>query len=158
MYNYKTYGFWLYEELQPLIGKRLARERRGCLYLSTLNHGAHWVRVSSTRLECFRRSPVCVGCGVSGVFWMLQSNANPAANAKPHLNLYAYGRSESAPQTRHPLVQDGLVLMTQDHILPLSRGGTTVMDNLQTMCEICNHLKGNTVPETHRLTAERLAS
>jgi hypothetical protein len=154
MYNYRTYGFWLYQELQPLVGKGVARERKGCLYLSTPNHGSHWVRVSSTRLECFRRSPVCVMCGVVGSIWMLQSNANPAASAKPHLNLYAYGRDPRAPGVKRLIQDDGLVLMTQDHILPLSCGGLTVMDNLQTMCEICNQFKGNALPKPHRLTAE----
>tara|TARA_B100001971_G_C17919247_1_gene396879 strand:- start:102 stop:620 length:519 start_codon:yes stop_codon:yes gene_type:complete len=30
-----------------------------------------------------------------------------------------------------------------DHIVPLSRGGTTTLDNLQTLCSRCNQGKGN---------------
>ena len=30
-----------------------------------------------------------------------------------------------------------------DHIVPLSRGGTTTLDNLQTLCSRCNLGKGN---------------
>jgi hypothetical protein len=34
-----------------------------------------------------------------------------------------------------------------DHILPFSKGGKTVLDNLQTLCERCNLGKGNRVEE-----------
>ena len=34
--------------------------------------------------------------------------------------------------------------MTKDHILPRSKGGLGIMDNLQIMCEPCNTAKGNT--------------
>ena len=38
--------------------------------------------------------------------------------------------------------EDGVKLHV-DHIVPVSRGGTTVMSNLQTLCEDCNCGKGN---------------
>ena len=38
--------------------------------------------------------------------------------------------------------EDGVKLHV-DHILPVSRGGKTVMSNLQTLCEDCNCGKGN---------------
>lgn len=34
-----------------------------------------------------------------------------------------------------------------DHIVPVSRGGKTEMDNLQTLCERCNLGKGNKMPQ-----------
>lgn len=37
---------------------------------------------------------------------------------------------------------DGVKLHV-DHIVPVSRGGKTVMSNLQTLCEDCNCGKGN---------------
>lgn len=37
---------------------------------------------------------------------------------------------------------DGVVL-TLDHVIPYSRGGETTKDNLVTLCENCNILKGN---------------
>jgi 5-methylcytosine-specific restriction endonuclease McrA len=36
-----------------------------------------------------------------------------------------------------------LVLMTQDHIMPRSKGGANRLENLQTMCCVCNNRKGN---------------
>ena len=33
-----------------------------------------------------------------------------------------------------------------DHIIPFSKGGTTDLDNLQTLCRTCNRKKSNKVP------------
>jgi hypothetical protein len=54
---------------------------------------------------------------------------NPG-DSSPHFNLYA---EEDAR----------LILMTKDHILAKSKGGQDVLENFQTMCAICNNLKGN---------------
>lgn len=37
--------------------------------------------------------------------------------------------------------------LTLDHIKPRSRGGKTVMENLQTMCKPCNGAKADTWPQ-----------
>lgn len=42
--------------------------------------------------------------------------------------------------------EDGVKLHV-DHIVPVSRGGKSVMDNLQTLCEDCNYGKGNKYKE-----------
>lgn len=36
--------------------------------------------------------------------------------------------------------------MTIDHIIPLSKGGTESLDNLQCTCKMCNRLKDNMLP------------
>ena len=37
--------------------------------------------------------------------------------------------------------------LSADHIIPESRGGLTVLENLQTMCRPCNSEKGVSLPE-----------
>lgn len=34
--------------------------------------------------------------------------------------------------------------MTKDHITPKSKGGLDKIENMQTMCIVCNQEKGNT--------------
>lgn len=43
--------------------------------------------------------------------------------------------------------KDPSVELHIDHIFPWSKGGETVIDNLQTLCSVCNLGKGNLVPE-----------
>jgi len=85
---------------------------------------------NSKGLDC------CVpGCCVKGSFFALERHANykPSQNqaAGWHLNLYGYDEF------------GGEVMVTVDHILPVSKGGSNHMDNLQPMCAIHNHAKGN---------------
>ncbi len=61
----------------------------------------------------------------------------------PHLNLYHVQEEEEKGEWKN-LAKDGMVLMTKDHIIPRSKGGPTTLENLQTMCSICNGKKGNT--------------
>jgi 5-methylcytosine-specific restriction endonuclease McrA len=49
----------------------------------------------------------------------------------PHINMY------------HVEPNGSLMLMTKDHIVPSSKGGSDHIDNLQTMCSKCNSKKGN---------------
>lgn len=37
--------------------------------------------------------------------------------------------------------------LTLDHIIPRSKGGKRVFENLQTMCSTCNNRKGNKLPK-----------
>ena len=128
-----TYAFWLYEELQPRVGL-------GKGPVPVLINGVKVkAKGSSSRLECLKRNNVCVECGIKGVIWALQS----WGPERPHLNLYALNEREE------------MILMTRDHILPLSWGGPDHIDNLQTMCTNCNSRKGNYVnPIFHKMINE----
>jgi 5-methylcytosine-specific restriction endonuclease McrA len=89
------------------------------------------VNTSSNRLLTFKKNVVCVGCGVRGShFWV---ECNPGA-FNYHLNLYGITKTGDE------------ILMTRDHIIPKSKGGSDHLNNMQTMCTKCNNKKGNTVP------------
>lgn len=85
------------------------------------------VRMNSDRYFVFKDNPRCVSCGLEGTKMIL--DMNPGDNS-PHFNLYAE--------------EDGrYVLMTKDHILAKACGGTDEISNYQTMCHLCNNLKGH---------------
>lgn len=85
------------------------------------------VKMHSLRFECFQRSRTCVCCGIVGTKLILEFGS-PLAQ-RPHFNLYGE--------------RDGkLVLLTKDHVIAASTGGSDCPNNLQTMCETCNSLKG----------------
>lgn len=137
-----TYGFWFYEELLPLLNSG-----QGKVWIETPGFGKHLVTANSTKLKCLRRSPMCANCDRVGLIWMLQSQKKlhpsssglphkPKGTQYPHLNLWA-------------LDGDRLVLMTQDHIFPRSKGGSNGMHNLQTMCSDCNTAKGDSIPHEY---------
>tara|TARA_Y100000034_G_C6773157_1_gene345038 strand:+ start:210 stop:872 length:663 start_codon:yes stop_codon:yes gene_type:complete len=84
------------------------------------------VRMNSDRYFVFKNNNRCVSCFVEGTKMVLDINPG---DQSPHFNLYAeeHGR---------------LLLMTKDHILAKSKGGTDDLANYQTMCSTCNNLKG----------------
>jgi 5-methylcytosine-specific restriction endonuclease McrA len=84
------------------------------------------VRMNSDRYHVFKNNHHCVSCNVAGSKMILDMNPG---DHSPHFNMYA---EESGR----------LVLMTKDHILAKSKGGTDDLNNFQTMCCTCNNLKG----------------
>lgn len=118
-----TLSYHILEDIIPNIG----------LGKPKLKLGNYFIKASSSRLECFRRNRSCVKCKRIGNIFLVQCTLKDFRyNISPHLNLYHYDH-----------VVDELVLMTQDHIVPKSRGGKDRIENLQTMCYNCNNLKGN---------------
>ena len=70
----------------------------------------------------------CVCCGRVGTHYVLEQDVAQNSH-RAHFNLYS----------------DDNILMTKDHILPRSKGGKDDIENLQTMCQICNTAKGNKI-------------
>ena len=98
------------------------------------------VKMHSKRFGCFRESLACVCCGLRGTKMILEFGSPNAGS--PHFNLY--GERDG-----------GLVLMTKDHVIPASVGGSSRPSNLQTMCATCNRLKGAQRLTNHQLRALR---
>jgi 5-methylcytosine-specific restriction endonuclease McrA len=122
----RTYAAWLLHELLPLVGHGQPK-----ITLPTPHDGTYTINVNSSRLECLRRKPACIMCGRAGHIWLLQSHTTE----HPHLNLYSVYPVQDE--------DDELILMTQDHRVPRSKGGKSTQDNLQTMCSYCNNSKGS---------------
>lgn len=78
------------------------------------------------RLKVFKtKGFVCKHCGREGRF--LIRNIDPGGNE--HIDLYT----------------EDFVLMTVDHIIPSSKGGSNGMHNKQPLCYKCNQKKGNKI-------------
>jgi len=85
------------------------------------------VRMNSHRYFIFRESLTCAACGLVGTKMVLEQHP---ADKSPHFNLYG--------------VENGkLILMTKDHIQAKAYGGEDRHSNYQTMCVVCNNLKGS---------------
>lgn len=84
------------------------------------------VKMNSHRYFIFRDSVTCAACGLTGTQMVLEIGMG---DKSPHFNLYAEEKGQ-------------LVLMTKDHVTPKSLGGANHHSNYQTMCAICNNLKG----------------
>ena len=54
-------------------------------------------------------------------------------------------RGGSITKKTRLLFDENFVMMTKDHILARANGGTSVMENLQTLCAICNNKKADKV-------------
>jgi hypothetical protein len=89
------------------------------------------VKNASYRLVNFKIHGVkCIACGIEGKFFAAETGMAKSIYEQYHLNLYGYDDFGDE------------VLMTSDHIVPLSRGGKNGVENMQTMCKPCNEKKG----------------
>jgi len=83
---------------------------------------------NSQRYELFSKNTKCANCDINGTVVVLEKGPK---DKTPHFNLY--GLNDEGKR----------VLMTKDHIKPKSLGGLNAPSNYQTMCIVCNELKGS---------------
>jgi 5-methylcytosine-specific restriction endonuclease McrA len=100
------------------------------------------LNLSKDRYRLFAKSRTCVWCGLTGTVMRLEYN--DSSFRRPSFNLYGFRGNTP-------------ILMTRDHIIPRSRGGKDRLSNYQTMCEPCNNLKGDMMPDECRLPARHTA-
>ena len=101
-----------------------------------VNDNEYIVKMNSKRYITFKNSIECCVCGTKGSYFLLQQQKwNPIKNNTAHFNLFA--------EDVFYLNNGEIILMTADHIIPLSKGGPDNKSNLITMCSICNNAKGN---------------
>ena len=94
----------------------------------------HPVRFASLRLMTFKKDLLqCQHCGIVGQFFYKERNFR--STGPYHLNLYGINLAGFE------------VLMTCDHVIPLSKGGTDCISNTQTLCTRCNGKKADSVLE-----------
>lgn len=75
----------------------------------------------------YQKGTICACCGRRGAYFKLEEDTDGNSPDRRHFNLYS---------------EDG-VLMTKDHIRPRKLKGPDHIDNMQTMCELCNKEKGS---------------
>lgn len=81
-------------------------------------------RISLRYMTFYQKGTDCVCCGRKGSYFLLEEG-NKHNPERKHFNLYT---------------EDG-ILLTKDHIIPKSKNGKNNVDNMQTMCIICNQKK-----------------
>ncbi len=84
----------------------------------------------SQRYALFAKSVTCATCGLKGTHFAAE---RMASSESYHFNLYAVNENGDE------------ILMTKDHIVPKSKGGSNTLDNYQTMCYVCNQEKDDKV-------------
>lgn len=96
------------------------------------HHGIHCHTMSNRLLTyCHFGTDCCVpGCIVSGEYFAIEKAVNQKTS-QYHLNLYGLDASGRE------------VMMTSDHRLPKSQGGSNDIRNRQPMCSPHNTQKGN---------------
>jgi len=120
-------------------GKVRKRRTKTVRHPFTAPDGKIWYgNMASQRFECFSKSLVCACCGIVGSKFALDLSDDLFY---PHFNLYAEWENK-------------LVLMTKDHIQPRSLGGKDVVENMQTMCCVCNNYKGKLTVSLEELRQE----
>lgn len=121
-------------EVLALVSSAHVPERWGTCKNAIVILDGEEIKVTN-RLRTYLKGTDCVECGAKGTHFRKTRQSD---QPRPHLNLYATNSNGDE------------VLMTSDHIVPRSKGGPNILENLQPMCATCNRNKADKMPkETH---------
>lgn len=98
-----------------------------------------FISVNSVRLYTYKIHGVkCKFCGLEGTFFAKERQKSKTGNphGKWHLNLYAIDENNYE------------IMITSDHIIPKSKGGSEQIENRQPLCMKCNLKKGNKMSDS----------
>lgn len=104
-----------------------------------INFKGYYVNVSNNRLYCLSKNKKeCSICGaktIGGILYVEKSAIVDSAYREPIWNVAHIALSPNGEP----------VLMTQDHKIPISKGGLNSTENLQPMCRNCNSSKADII-------------
>jgi len=124
--NMERVGIYQIDEVLPFIVKSRHDPNANRMF------NGYKVKMWSLRYQTFQKNLACVSCGLKGQYFALEKSKSNTFT-RYHFNLYA------------KLSNGEEVLMTKDHINPKSLGGVERIENMQTMCKVCNEIKMNRV-------------
>lgn len=136
MQHMHSIGILTLDELMPYIVPK-----------GTFDWNGRTLRTGSLRMRTFRiKGCSCVECGATAAFFSVECSTKFIKNTgrrvpmnNYHINLYGRRKNGS------------LVLMTHDHVWPLSQGGYDILKNSITMCVDCNERKADKLPSAEMI-------
>jgi 5-methylcytosine-specific restriction endonuclease McrA len=123
----KVVATYSYEEIKPILGHFHSSK-----FLKK-KFGFKTQHLNNSKFKLLKKSNKCCYCGLTGETFQLEKN--PKSNGYHILNLYGY------------TVDKEKTMLTFDHIIPKSLGGTKDLNNGQVLCQKCNSKKGNKIEE-----------
>lgn len=105
-------------------------------FLNEININGFVININDIRIQTFKKYSYCVCCEARPIYFRIEKLPNTKNKfGRFHLNLYGIN------------IDNEIVLMTRDHNIPKSKGGSELLSNMQTMCIDCNNKKGNILEE-----------